>query len=328
MTTKVCKKAKKEGARLVISFKNIVDLSLEKLSEELYSTLSRECRGTPPECKMELRDILAKLCEEYSEEGELEAAVATFSGSLLIRLFEYGRYSFVYPIPISDGADILAAVRALRDYAVYEELPFVLTDVPREDISELSEYFHRFSAESCDGESFTLGICGILSGLKSVPSATYKRVTLDALCESDIPEYARLCRDLEINKFWGYDYSTDYPDCSDGFFFEQQKEEFSRGVSLALAARCDGKFIGEAVLHADDLEGKIEIAFRLLTEHHGRGLGRETLEAALMLAKELGYSRAVCRVSPENLSSLRLLMSAMTPVDEVGTVFERKFTAM
>lgn len=309
----------------MVSFKNVEGERLERLAEELYLTLSRECRGLAPESRLELRDILASVCGEYCEEGALEAAAAVHSGSLLLRLFEYGRYSFVYPIPIFEGADILSAVRALRDYAVYEELPFVLTDVPREDISPLAEHFHRFGAESDDGESFTLNFSGILSGLQSQPSLTHKRITLDALTESDIPEYARLSRDREVNKYWGYDYSVDYPDCSDGFFFDTQREEFSRGVSLSLAARLDGKLIGEAVLHADDLEGRIEIAFRLLSEYWGRGLGRELLEAALILAERLGYTRAVCRVKPENLPSVRLLSSVMSDISPDSTVFESKF---
>jgi RimJ/RimL family protein N-acetyltransferase len=309
----------------MISFKNVEDKCLDRLSDELCLTLLRECRGLPPECRLELRDVLANVCREYCDEGALEAAATVHSGSLLLRLFEYGRYSFVYPIPIYENADILSAVRALRDYAVYEEIPFVLCDVPREDISPLAQHFHIFSAESSDGESFTLNIRGMLSNLSSQPSQAHKRITLDALTESDIPEYARLSRDREVNKYWGYDYSVDYPDCPDGFFFDTQKEEFSRGVSLTLAARSSGKLIGETVLHADDLEGKIEIAFRLLAEHQGVGLGREILEASLILAEKLGYTRAVCRVNPDNLPSVRLLSSLMTGISPDGTVFEKLF---
>ena len=308
----------------MISFTVIDDENYSSVIAELCVSLKAN-DGCEESYTEEIEDVLSALLAYYSEEGASEIAATVAEGSLLVRLFDYGRYSFLYPIPLLPSADVLSALRAIRDYAVYEEVPLVLTDVPREDIAELCGYFRhiRLDSESADNASFTAEIFGDLSLIDSPPSISYGRIVLDALTEADIPEYARLSRDPEVNKFWGYDYREDYPDAPDAFFFEVQEGERSRGSALSLAVRFDGVLIGEAVLHADNLEGGVECAFRLFPEHWGKGLGRETLYAALALAERIGYRRIICRVKPENERSRKLLSSVMTPVGGEGFVFER-----
>lgn len=296
--------------QIMISFIELSKENFDATEEQLIGELASEF-GSCDDMLSELKGAMSTLFCELSSYGELGVAVC--SGTLIVRTLDSGKYSFVYPIPLTEKADIQGAVEATREYAVFEEIPLIFTDVPKDEISYLvSGYRHiTLDAEDENADLYRVSLSSELEFVQKTPSVKVSRISLGELLPEDIPEYARLCRDAHINKYWGYDYRLDAPDATDSFFFDTQREEFLRSVSLTLAVRYNGRLIGEANLHAFDLKGGADCAFRLFSDYHGKGLGRETLLSLISIAKQIGLVRLYGRVMPENTSSIALLSSIM-----------------
>ncbi len=242
------------------------------------------------------------------EEGDIEVGVTTACGCLLARIFDMGRYMFVYPIELSEKSEPAAAVLEIREYAVREELPLVITDVPRESLGELaSEFNHTVIDAERGGDSFRLEARSECALLDEPPTVTLGDITLSAPSEADISDMARLNRDAELNKYWGYDYLSDVGDIPDGYFLEIAEREFYMGTTLTLAVRALGEYVGEALLYGFDLSGGAEIGVRILPEHQGRGYGGGAIDALRTLAESIGLSRLVGRAYAENEPSVRMM---------------------
>lgn len=255
----------------------------------------------------EIEEILSSFCD-----CACEVAVSTSHGCILLRIFD-GEYLFPYPIALTDTADEVAASDEIRLYSVKEEIPLTFIDVPSESLGELLTLFRHASAEDYDEErdAYTARVMSEAALLDEIPSVSLDGITLDALTESNKEDYARLCRDEETNRYWGYDYKADAQDADDEYFLHSALKEFSRGTALPLAIRDGGKFVGEAIIYAFDLQGGAECAIRLLTEHQGRKIGTRVLTLLLSLAKAIGLLRLYATVKNENKTSLCLFARKM-----------------
>ena len=282
----------------MISFSMITNENRENIISSLFDKLSfRE--------KEMVTDIIRSF--DFDDE-DVEFAVAVFSGCLLVRVFDMGRYLFAFPYEVSENANVRSAIDAITEYAVREELELVFTDVPGESLSVLSGFRHMdIDAEDENAESYRVRIKNECSILTEIPGMERGRVTLNAISCSDIENYAMLCKDKNVNKYWGYDYSDDVASPSDSYFYEVMQEEFARGVSMSLAIRSDGSFCGEVVLYAFDGRGSAEFAIRLLPSYQGRGLGVESLLAAADIAKKIGLTTLRSKVFSKNLPSIAML---------------------
>lgn len=259
-------------------------------------------------CEEELREIVDSFLELCSDE-DIEVGLTVSDNCVLARIFDMGRYMFVYPIEMNDEACAEAAIEKIREYAVREELPLVITDIPAECIGYLAEKFnHTVIDREVGGESFRIearGECALLLG--RCPEITLGELTLRAPEERDIPFMARLNRDKELNKFWGYDYSSDVPDADDGYFLDAARGELLSGAAIALAAEARGEYIGEAVLYGFDLMGGAEFAVRILPEHQGQGYGALCVEALCGICGEIGISRLFGRADERNIPSHKMM---------------------
>ena len=282
-------------------------IKFEILSEEnveaLAARLASECDGSAEETAEVIESFLSLI-----DEGDIEVGVCSVGGCLVARIFDMGRYMFVYPIELSESADAHAAISAIREYARLEELPLVITDIPRECLGELAPLFNHTVIDAEEGgESFRLEARSECALLDEVPSVILDGITLDEPREEDIPSLARLNRDRELNKYWGYDYREDAPSAPDGYFLEVARRELYMGTAITLAGRLCGEYIGECVIYGFDLSGGAEVGVRILPEHQGSGFGTRALFALSSLARDIGLGRLYCRVLEENLPSLRLM---------------------
>lgn len=283
----------------MISFKIITMENKEQVVEELSKNRS-------PESRVILHDIMSGL--DIDNEGDIEFAVCVCSGCALVRIFDMGRYMFAFPYEICESADVHLAIDSVREYAMREEISLTFTDVPAEYLSYFRGFRHMdMDAEDEDAESYRVRIKTECELIDEVPEITRERVELSSLREDDIQAYAVLCKDKNVNKYWGYDYTCDVKEPSDSYFFENAMIEFSSGVSMSMAVRCDGCFAGEAVIYAFDGKGGAEFAIRLLPEWQGGGLGTETVRALSQMGKNIGLVKLYSKIMKENKASISML---------------------
>ena len=280
----------------MISFKVLTEENIEELTAALAPT--DELRG-------ELSELAYSL--DLSIE-DVEFALSFSHGCALVRIFDMGRYSFLYPFAMTDDADDALALADIAEYAMREEIRLVVDDVPRECACNFL-FFRHIDVDASDrtGDSFRITVKTECELMGDVPEVELGRVVLNALTEEDIPEYARLCRDKGVNEHWGYDYSADATDPEDAYFYETAMSELAAGVSISMAVRHAGEFIGEAVLYAFDGRGCAEFAVRLLPEWQGVGLGVESVRAICAAALEIGLIRLTPRVFKANTASIGML---------------------
>ena len=262
-------------------------------------------------------DELSEIVDSFLElalDEDIEVGLTVCHGCVLARIFDMGRYMFVYPIGMADDASEDMAIEEIREYAVREELPLVITDIPEECIGGLAVKFnHTVIDREAGGESFRLEArseCALLDG--RWPSISFGGVTLSRCGEENTSLLARLNRDADVNKYWGYDVISDVGEISDEYFIECAEREFNMGtsVSLAVLAEVNGSadgYVGEAILYGFDLSGGAEFAVRILPEYQGRGLGSGATRALIELCSEIGISRLYGRADERNIPSVKML---------------------
>lgn len=275
-----------------------------------------------------LSDALEIMESALHSDREIEYAAAICSDCLCLRAFEYGKYYFIYPFMLTEGADAHAAVLLILEYAIREELALTVADVPTEELADFISGFRNvdLDAEDVECSSYKVTVKTPPMLLSEIPSYCEGELSLGALTESDISEYARLSRATETTRYWGYDYRADTPEALDEYFYDTARLEFERGIAMTFAVRWCGRLVGEAVAYAFDGRGSAEIAIRIFPELWGRGIGKRTVRAMKDIFAGMGISRLYARVHNENDRSLRLFssFSERGSVKSDHTVFEIK----
>ncbi len=292
-------------------------ISFDVLGADNARKIVRKLQGKSPDMDA---DYVLDIAEQLSASADgCEYALSVVSGCLLIRVFE-DEYFFLYPEPIGEASDILEAVGELRLYSIREEIGLVISEVPKEDVEDLCGLFAKseVSAEDASGELFTVRALSEISLLDELPQVYGEHLALTPLYPRDEKKYAALCRDTETNKYWGYNYCDDAPDCADSYFLESAETEFSRGVAASFAVRVGDELIGEAILYAFDYLGGAECAVRLLPEYRGRGLSGEAVELLCDLARGLHILRLYATVDGRNEPSIRLFSKCFALLENKG----------
>ena len=290
-------------------------LSFTPLTEENREEIRKNLLLSIPEADGE---YLEEILDSFDLDGECEFAISSFSGCLLIRVFDMG-YSFIYPVEISDGADALSAIEEIRAYSVREDIPLCFTDVPSEALGDLLPLFRHANIDAADsfGESYTVRIISEASAIDRLPEIFVDdEITLDTLGEEDDSKYATLCRDKETNKFWGYDDLADCDSADDSYFREVAESEFSRGIAISFAIRYKGSFAGEATVYQFDHKGSAQCAIRVLPEMRGRKIASRTLFALVNYGEKIGLVRICATVMPENEASVNLCKNHLPLTDQ------------
>ena len=274
--------------------------------------------GAPTEITERIADLIGEYEDMIDENLDTGVAVCTLCDCLLVRLFDMGRYLFVFPMPLTESADPMVALDGMRAYAVKEELSMNVVDLPAEYIGDTVRLFSHtdVSAADPDHEVFIIRAISECEAVEEIPTVTEGGLKLLGIAESDIADYAALCRDEDVNKFWGYDYKDEINDPADSYFYNEQIAELERASAVTFAVKWRETFIGEAVIFHFDLKGGAEIGFRLNKNYHGRGLGARTLKLIFRAAGEIGLSYLTASVMRENIASVRLLEKQMELISE------------
>lgn len=266
-------------------------------------------------------ELISEVLESFSDASE-DIAVSLTDDALLVRIYDGEKYVFLSPIGLCDPWDLRGALLLIRDYAVREMIPLYFTDVMRSELEEYTALFRFVDARAYedDDDLFFLVVSNECDALTELPRIDFKRVTLKKIASEDRELYASLCEDRELNRYWGYDVREDNPDCDGEYYLSVAEREFRTGVAITLGVYFEGKFIGEGTLYAFDMAGGASVSFRLLREYHGRGLGRDTLEALIELGRSIGLLYVNAEVMEENAPSVATTGKIMKRTGEDGGV--------
>ena len=238
----------------------------------------------------------------------MSVAFAYCDEVLYARIFDGEKYLFPLPFMLTEDADAKAACVNLAAYATREMIPLIITDVPRSELEFLCSIFPHVDA--CvyeeDDDAFFVQVNNECDLLSSWPSIELDGITLGEFREEDRGKYAELCRDRDLNKYWGYDVDEDNPDFDEEFYLNVTRREFDEGVAITLAIRENDEFVGEATIYGFDYRGSASIAVRVLKSCHSRGIGSRATKALVSLGKEIGLSVLRAEILNENESSIKM----------------------
>jgi RimJ/RimL family protein N-acetyltransferase len=177
----------------------------------------------------------------------------------------------------------------------------------------LTSLFDHVDARAYDDDedSFVAVVNSECDMIDLPPTVSVDGVTLSALVDRDAAAFAAICRDREVNKYWGFDDTADLPDAPDEYYLEIAESELMRGVALSLAVRYEGDLVGEAVLFDFDYRGSAMAGVRLAKEYHGRGIGGVAFDALIEVARRIGLKSLRADVMEENIPSLRMIERRM-----------------
>ena len=294
-------------------------ISFTILDENSRGEILKSIMASMPDADFDyLSDIIDSLLDD---EGEI--AVSFSHGCLLIRIFD-GEYSFVYPVELTEEADPGEACDEIRLYAMKEEIPLVFCDVPCDSLGELISGYRHMSVDASDPncEAYTVRMHTEAALLDEIPTLDFGEITLDALTEEDDGDYARLSKDEETNKFWGYDYTADVDDPTDDYFRHEAEAEFTRGVAMSFAVRRNGRFVGEATLYAFDYRGGCELGIRILPEHRRGGLAGMIIDGFTECGARLGLTSIRATVMAKNAPSVGLCTKHFDSFTDDGEVIK------
>lgn len=250
---------------------------------------------------------------EDSLGDDASAAFAYLDGVLYARIYDGERYVFPLPFILCENADAEGACISLAEYSERELIPLIITDVPRNELEFLMSVFPHIDAYTYedDDDSFFVKVNNECDMLDSSPSISLDGITLDELLDSDKEIYATLCRDRELNKYWGYDADADNPSGDADFYLNTVRRELSDGVAVTLAVREGDMLVGEATVYGFDYRGAASIAVRVLRECHSRSIGSRATKALIELSRNIGLKTLYAEILEENVSSVKMTSKYM-----------------
>lgn len=257
------------------------------------------------------------------DDGSSSFAFAFSSGALLVRVFNGAEYFFAFPHLVSEKSDMGSAIEECVRYAALEEIEPVFAGVPSDEVGVFFALGYRhINADSGSPESDTyrITIKNECAFVEEYPNASDSSLSLSSFRDTDKTDYARLCRDEENNKYWGYDFREDYDGCADVFFLELAAREFALSSALSFAIRAENTFVGEALLSCFDFKGGADISIRILPEHQKKGYAKRALSLLLTIAEKIGLLTLYARVDSRNLPSISLFSKDADESCEEGSV--------
>lgn len=292
-----------------IHFQEIDESLLKALGEAQEKRDERaviDLLSVPSELFCDALEIILGLSASVSDGASV--AFAYLDKVLYARVFDGERYLFPLPFMLTEDASSVEACINIASYATREMLPLIITDVPREELEFVCSVFPHVDAFAYedDDDCFFVKINNECDMLDFVPSVELDGIVLDEILESDKEKYAELCRDRELNKYWGYDADVDNPSADADFYLKVVRREFADGVALTLAIRESGEFVGEATVYGFDFMGRASIAVRVLRGCHSRGIGSKATKALIKLAEQIGVSELTAEILNENENSIKM----------------------
>lgn len=280
-----------------MNFKSIEnEKELKKALEEILSRCEKD----------EKKEEVSEMLFGYAQDG-VDFALSVWADCLVIRIYDE-EYLFMCPMALNQDASVSDAADEVRRYAIREEIPITFIDVTSDELPLVCEPFRFCESIPMDdeGEIFAVKPLTEIGKIAELPTLSGTKATLTPIYESDIVDFARLSRDENTNRHFGYNYKEDYADATDGHFYDVMKYEEDVGLAACFAIRCDGEFAGEASLFGFDYLGGASVAIRLLPEFYGRGLGSEAMSLMLDFARNIDIKSVETPIKKANASSIRM----------------------
>ncbi len=251
---------------------------------------------------------------DFSDE-DVSYAIAYADGCILIRIFDYGRYMFLYPIEFAENCDVSAAVLKIAEYAMREEIGISFADVPRECVEGFLKLgFLHLEVDAEDEDSYRVRIKTECELAGDGIEFCHGKICLSEIKTADMPDYIAMMTDEDLNKFWGYNYKEDNEKPTVLSAFEEIKRERTLGQAITLGVYSDGILVGSAELFAFSGRGECEFAVRIARAYQGRGYGSAATEALIKLVSKIGIRKLSCDVLNENEKSVSLMQKYFTEV--------------
>ncbi len=286
-------------------------MEIEKISfKELgYDDVFGMLETLPEDEKRLAREIVESF---DGEDFEIPCAFSVTDGVMLVRAYFKGFFYFMYPIPISENANLSAAIDKTLRYAMLESIIPQFEGVTEEGLEVFRSIGCRHlniekSQFDEDGETYSVIVQNEKMLSLFLPQGEFEDITLYPLVDEDTADYARLCRDTENNKYWGYDCREDFePDAPDSVFIENAKRDYRAQSAVALSIKKGKTFLGEALVSCFDFKGGADISIRIIRSRQGKGYAKKALEALLEICRKMELGTVYARVFNENLPSMSL----------------------
>lgn len=174
-------------------------------------------------------------------------------------------------------------------------------------------------------DKYNIAVHRSIDSLSAYPIINTARLQLKEIQDSDVQQFARLARDEQLNRYWGYDWKQNAPDGSpaDSWFLQDVRNDFKQKNELPLGIYYNGLLVGEVVLHNFGYRAEAEIGMRVLPEYQGKGIAKEALKYMM----DYGFSKlnlekieAKC-FKANTISAYTLRSVGMQPCGENDTYY-------
>lgn len=154
----------------------------------------------------------------------------------------------------------------------------------------------------------------LIEELETLPELTSERLVLRAVSDDDVHTYARLAKDTERNRLWGWDWRTAWTgegDPRDAWFLEIPRRDFEARREVPLGIYCNDELIGECIFHNFTYDNSVEIGVRLLAACEHQGYATEAMRAMADYALCFwGLEKVTAKCYKENLHSKKMLLAS------------------
>lgn len=273
----------------------------------------------------------AAVAREYTHPDfdfcDFEVKYAYFSGMLIMRYYsEDAGYHFEAPISISDSSDYAQAYREITEYCKMQRIPEIIIGIPKEHRELVYRGAKHYNEDEDEDGTLAVEILTECMIHDELPEYMSSDVYLGEFALSYASKYEELVKNVNLNRYFGYNLTDDLPNGNGIDFINFVRTEFENGESMTFAATIlnNGKneFIGEGVLYGFDARGTASLSFRVLPEFHGCGYGKKIFLGLVGIAESIGVHNLHGEVMKENLPSLALVRQFASSETEADDKFK------
>ncbi len=266
-----------------------------------------------PIMSSEEANAASKYLDSDFDFGDFDVKYAYCTGTLIMLYYsEDAGYHFEAPIPLLDFFDLERAYRAITEYCKLQRIPEVIIGIPKEYKNlALRGAKHYNEAEDEDG-TLAFEIITECMMEENLPEYISGDVYLGEFAISYASKYEKLVKNVNLNRYFGYNLTDDLPNGKGIDFINFVRKEFENGESMTFAATVlnedgENEFIGEGVIYGFDGRGTASFSLRVLPEYQRRGYGKKIFLGLLGIAQSLGVDTVFGDVMKENAPSLALV---------------------
>ena len=268
--------------------------------------------GEPKLSPDELKLAREYVCSDF-DFGEFEAAFAYYAGALIIRYYsEDAGYHFEAPIALSDSADISSAYCEISEYCKLQRIPEIIIGIPPEDRELMLRGAEHYNLGEDEDGSLMIEIVNECMLVDELPEYLSDDVYLGEFAASYADDYEKLIKNVNLNRYFGYNLTDDLPNGDGIDFINFVRNEFENNESMTFAATVlsdslENLFVGEGTLFGFDGRGGASVSFRVLPEYQGQGIGKKIFLGLAGIAESIGVHTLFGEVMKGNAPSLALL---------------------